>query len=705
MRCLSRLKDVSNLTHIHSYTLLMLGLLTLHATATCTYEYHQRHELHASGNTIEKHNIYNTFTSVLQIMSIAKQQLIKMIDDKTNIVMSRRDCKLIGTGLSYEVIHNMNSSYDKVAKMTRDVIVGSQIMVTGDDFSTLVSVAYYVKMLATLDITYHVNLAADHGLMVVKSGSEDIITNIDNKLYKHMDIVCTISQDYMNIKNIMIPSLKELHSIFNNIMAASKIFPQALNMNDMKLCLGLQEFTYWNIMDMDGEKLERCLKTHRKRSKRNLLAWIDGSQVQIDEVSNALDATIDTFNQDLQEIESFNRQVVSGYNHLQDEMHNVEEYIRDLRDVVILEEIKSDIRERKSFYHRMLLTQAINFNNIVLNSDTSELMRVINNCVYGQLTCTISSCETSLNCGITKDNSGQSVLEIRREYAELHNSAGYLINCVPVSPTHISTWHGCLAAGYSNSSLVLKKKIVNFDDLSNDKLVNEEVRPIADKEKVLGNFIILPSKIICLNHIEAFQLDTKTVSCESLQAIEVKTNYTLKLGNESYVHSQKTLSHKRKYTIEKGVYRELTHEIASFEPTVYDTIMKTIFLNKIGKVSHEKSSAFGIVMFLVTILIIGIIYWKCQCCRKNVKSCYEWCTPHCVDVWKENRALQNLHDELAREARLNQLDPEGAHIYVDDGDDDRQAVACESHCEHISRDHAAPQGARPPSCNSSNWEQ
>ena len=68
MRCLSRLKDVSNLTHIHSYTLLMLGLLTLHATATCTYEYHQRHELHASANTIEKHNIYNTFTSVLHFL-------------------------------------------------------------------------------------------------------------------------------------------------------------------------------------------------------------------------------------------------------------------------------------------------------------------------------------------------------------------------------------------------------------------------------------------------------------------------------------------------------------------------------------------------------------------------------------------------------------------------------------------------------------
>ena len=141
---------------------------------------------------------------------------------------------------------------------------------------------------------------------------------------------------------------------------------------------------------------EMCIRDR----KRSLLTWIDGSQVQIDSVANALDATIDTFNEDLLEIEGFNRQVASGYNHLQLEMSNVEEYINSLRDIVILEEVRADIRERKAFYHRMRLTQSMNFNNIVLNSDTTELMRIINQCVYGELTCTITACETSLDCGI-----------------------------------------------------------------------------------------------------------------------------------------------------------------------------------------------------------------------------------------------------------------------------------------------------------------
>ena len=690
-------------THKHRYTLLMLSLLTSHINASCTSEYHQQHQLIVSGSTIEHHNIHNIFTSILQIMLIAKQQLIHMIDDNSNIVMSRKDCRLIGDGLSYEDIHRMNSSYDGMGKLTKDIIVGDQIMVNYDNYSFLVSPSDYLKLLAALNIKYSINLSADHALMVVKTGSGAIITNIDNKNYSDWDIICSISQDYMNIRNIIIPSLKELHRIFSNILAAAKIFPQALDTNYMIICLGLKELTFWKVMQMDEERLESCLDTHRDRDKRNLLAWIDGSQVQIDAVSNALDATIDTFNQDLQEIESFNRQVVSGYNHLQDEMVNVEEYIRDLRDVVILEEIKSDVRERKAFYHRMLLSQAINFNTIVLNSDTSQLVQIINNCLYGELTCTISSCETSLNCGMAQDSTGRTVLEIHREFAELHNNEGFLIHCMPVSPTHISTWHGTLAAAYGNSSLVLHKKIVSLDDLAKDNIVNAEVRPITDKEKVLGNFIIMPSKIICLNHIDVFILDSKTLSCESLQVIEVNTNYTLMIGNNSYIHLQKTLSHKKTYRLEKGVYREFKNEIGTLDTTAFDSLVQTIFLDKIGKVSHGKSTGFGLLMFVIVVIIFSIIYWKCECCRTNINSCCLLCKPHCVQIWQEKRALQKLHAEMAREARLNQLDPEGAHIHPDDGDDNRQAVACESHCEHTPRDQTALQGARPPSC-SSNWD-
>ena len=107
MRSLSRLKGILGLSHI----LITLGFLTSQITGSCTSQYHQKHELHISGNTVEQHDVYNTFSSILQIMLIAKQQMITMIDDQQNIVMSRSDCKLIGDGLSYRQIHQLNSSY------------------------------------------------------------------------------------------------------------------------------------------------------------------------------------------------------------------------------------------------------------------------------------------------------------------------------------------------------------------------------------------------------------------------------------------------------------------------------------------------------------------------------------------------------------------------------------------------------------------
>ena len=109
MRCLAGLRRVWGLLHL---IILTLGFLIANIKGSCTSEFHQRHELRISGSTVEQHDVFDTFSSVLQIMLIAKQQLIRTIDGSKNIVMSRRDCKLFGTGLSYREIHQMNSSYD-----------------------------------------------------------------------------------------------------------------------------------------------------------------------------------------------------------------------------------------------------------------------------------------------------------------------------------------------------------------------------------------------------------------------------------------------------------------------------------------------------------------------------------------------------------------------------------------------------------------
>ena len=250
MRCLVGLRGMFGLLYT---TIIILGLLAAQLNGGCTSEYHQRHELHVSGSTVEQHDIFDIFSSVLQIMLIAKQQLIRTIDDDKNIVMSRRDCKIIGTGLSYKEIHQMNDSYDAVAKLSRDIIVGDQIMVNGDTTSTLVSTEQFLQIIALLDLKHNINLAGDHALIVVKNGPDSIITNFDNWSYRDMDVLCTISQDYLNIRNILLPSLRELHKIFENILSAAKIFPQVLDTRDIQNCLGMEALDFWPIMEMNED--------------------------------------------------------------------------------------------------------------------------------------------------------------------------------------------------------------------------------------------------------------------------------------------------------------------------------------------------------------------------------------------------------------------------------------------------------------------
>ena len=69
------------------------------------------------------------------------------------------------------------------------------------------------------------------------------------------------------------------------------------------------------------------------------------------------------------------------------------------------------------------MTQAINFNNLIVNSDTAETLQIINNCVYGQLTCTISNCETSLHCGIAQDSNGMNVYSVENPNSAVKHEA------------------------------------------------------------------------------------------------------------------------------------------------------------------------------------------------------------------------------------------------------------------------------------------
>ena len=64
---------------------------------------------------------------------------------------------------------------------------------------------------------------------MVRVGTDLVVTNVDNSQYRGVDLICIISQDYLNIRKIILPSLQELHRVFNDIIAASKIFPQVLD--------------------------------------------------------------------------------------------------------------------------------------------------------------------------------------------------------------------------------------------------------------------------------------------------------------------------------------------------------------------------------------------------------------------------------------------------------------------------------------------
>ena len=118
------------------------------------------------------------------------------------------------------------------------------------------------------------------------------------------------------------------------------------------------------------------------------------------------------------------------------------------------------------------------------------------------------------------------------------------------------------------------------------------------------------------------------------------------------------MSHKKTYELVKGVYRDITTTMEDFDGDLYSSFMEVIFLDKIGKLSRKKSTAFGVMMFVLIMLITALIYWKCPCCRNKVRRGCLICMPECINEKRAQRALRRLRRQEEREETLRQLDPE-----------------------------------------------
>ena len=141
----------------------------------------------------------------------------------------------------------------------------------------------------------------------------------------------------------------------------------------------------------------------------------------------------------------------------------------------------------------------------------------------------------------------------------------------------------------------------------------------------------------------------------------------------------------------------MTNNLDNFQGNVYDSIIETVFLDKIGKVSHEKSTAFGLCMFFIAMIVLIIIYWKCACCRAWVENCCFLCMPDCLHVWREKRALDALQKEEERAERLRQLDPERANTSANqDGVEGNQTGHVSASAPHPEEQATAPGAELPP---------
>jgi hypothetical protein len=279
--------------------------------------------------------------------------------------------------------------------------------------------------------------------------------------------------------------------------------------------------------------------------------------------------------------------------------------------------------------------------------------------LFGNNHCTFLSCETKIYA-----IRNETKIKIHTEVLDLEPKTMMLLTCKAISSTHVSVWHNRLAT-LNGDTLILENIMIPVSHLTNESIVNENLRFLKSDEILLKTFHLFDSrKIQCLSAVD-FLLNSLQTSCFALQTIQLPENFLVeykgaRISKEQMVSHIKFVSNTwlTEYNFDNMPRSILQRD--EEEPAVFHPAIDPLILDQAGNISIQKISLLtsGTIIFILFVCICalykfdkfrGAIWTMGKVCWDKIYLCFT--TENHRNV-RENKKLKK--EVAVKKARIRE---------------------------------------------------
>ena len=132
-------------------------------------------------------------------------------------------------------------------------MVSGQILIQGEDRSTLVDPSLLSTLLTSIEIENHVDLTGDPALVYLQTNNRKLLTNFDEKRSN----LCKVQQDVLSLGTEATSVLSKIKTVFNNLLKINELFVNVSPWEVFESCVGMAG-DFETLLGVDIDRFSLC---------------------------------------------------------------------------------------------------------------------------------------------------------------------------------------------------------------------------------------------------------------------------------------------------------------------------------------------------------------------------------------------------------------------------------------------------------------
>lgn len=613
-------------------------------------------------------NFDEMLLSILQYTKLVREQL--WFSEGNLVVTQKQDvsCSLMSAGFDIDKLQNQQFANVTVPLLTSVYVLDQQILFTAQDTMHLVSKSDFSSLVQHLNLEDRIDPKKHHRVVFIKTHQENILTN-----YNQADnLACNMDSFGSNLQHALNRLIGNLNLTWLQTISVAKILNLDTSLTTFKNCLNLPDYSLDLLLLVPAENFDFCIRgafpSSKVISKRDisLASLIFGDGQQILNVQNSLHNTIQAYNSNFDKVQEHEKLSYENILALKSSFENLAE--QETQHQVFIRELYflTNQQHQKMKFSLVKQQQIMALSDLLHTSLIDERLDLIQRSIMQDNTCSTLVCEADITSEVVNDN-----IIIHRQIIHLEPKTILTLKCEAYSHYQVSTWHNTEVFPSGSRQLLVLGRVTSSQDLKNNTLVNQELRPIKPNEKIFQVFFdISYEKIQCLEEL-SFDLNGKSIHCQLLEVLTLHNDFKLEYNNQvltkqGLISKSQTLASSWMNDFEFDNLPATHLEQSAPDQVVFHPIIDSIVLTPAGTYDSTNISVIsGTTILLIALFCLGCCY-KSQSYRegswnflqKMGTSIYHCFTTKRCRTIRENKALQKECDKKRNQIVKNLNDIE-----------------------------------------------